>query len=116
MALLDRFGVAGFALMLAAPLFAQTNAVPPSGTPLGQPMPQRPPARTYASVCAYCHGYNVGPIILGRQLPQDYIRTMVRGGRNGMPAFRPSEISPAELDALAAWISKAPANPMEHGQ
>jgi mono/diheme cytochrome c family protein len=129
MALWKRLGVAGFALVLAAPLFAQTSAAVssaqtsaavssavPSGTPLGQPLAQRSPTKTYASVCAYCHGHNVGPIILGRHLAGDTIRTMVREGRNGMPAFRPSEISPAELDALAVWISKAPGNPMEHGE
>lgn len=116
MALWKRLGVAGFSLVLAAPLVAQTSAAVSSGTPLGHPLAQRSPTKTYASVCAYCHGHNVGPIILGRHLAGDTIKTMVREGRNGMPAFRPSEISPAELDALAVWISKAPGNPMEHGQ
>ena len=101
-------------LALAAPLFAQSAA--PSGQPLGQLLPQRAPAKTYASICAYCHGHNVGPIILGRHLPVDQIKGMVRAGRNGMPAFRPSEISPAELDALAAWIARSPRDTREHGQ
>jgi mono/diheme cytochrome c family protein len=107
------------ALALAAPAFAQTGAPPTGqklGQQLGQPLAQRSPAKTYGSTCGYCHGTNVGPIILGRHLPATYIRDMVRGGRNGMPAFRPSEITPAELDALADWISKAPGSPTERGQ
>ena len=106
--------IALVALAIGAPLSAQTAA--PSGQQLGEVLAQRPPAKTYASTCGYCHGTNVGPILLGRKLPVDYIRLMARGGRNGMPAFRPSEITPAELDALAVWISKSPKNPMEHGQ
>ncbi|WJT00584.1 c-type cytochrome [Novosphingobium humi] len=97
-------------MLLVAPASAQT------GQALGQTLAQRPPAKTYASICAYCHGHNVGPIILGRKLPVEYIQAMVRAGRNGMPAMRPTEISPAELDALAAWISKAPKDTKEHGQ
>jgi mono/diheme cytochrome c family protein len=97
-------------LALAAPTLA------PAGQQLGQPLPQRSPAKTYASICAYCHGHNVGPILLGRHLPAAAIKDMVRAGRNGMPAFRPSEISPAELDALATWIAKAPKDTKEHGQ
>jgi mono/diheme cytochrome c family protein len=100
----------GIAALGAAPATAQ------SGQQLGQTLPQRSPAKTYASTCAYCHGHNVGPIILGRKLPVDYIKTMVHAGRNGMPAFRPTEVTPAELDALAVWISKAPKDSKEHGQ
>ena len=98
------------ALALAAPASAD------AGQQLGQYLPQRSPVKTYASICAYCHGHNVGPILLGRKLPANYIKGMVRAGRNGMPAFRPSEISPAELDALATWIAKAPKDTKEHGQ
>lgn len=114
-----------FALALTAPALAQTGTpqtgtpqtgTPPLGQQLGQVLPQRSPTRTYASTCGYCHGTNVGPILLGRHLPATYIKGMVRAGRNGMPAFRPSEVTPAELDALADWVSKAPANPTEHGQ
>lgn len=78
--------------------------------------PARTPAKVYASTCGYCHGRNVGPIILGRALPADYVKGMVRGGRNAMPAFRPSEISPGELAALAHWVEQSPANPKENGK
>jgi len=76
----------------------------------------RAPEQIYAKVCGYCHGRNVGPIILGRQLPAEAIRYIVRHGQNGMPAFRPTEISPSELDALSQWVSASPARKEEHGQ
>ncbi|NBC36710.1 cytochrome c [Novosphingobium sp. FSY-8] len=87
-----------------------------AGQELGQPLPQRAPEKVYASVCGYCHGTNVGPIILGRKLAPALIKTMVRSGMNGMPSFRPSEISDAELNDLAVWIEKSKANPKEKGK
>lgn len=83
---------------------------------LGEPLGQRSPQKVYASTCGYCHGTNVGPIILGRKLPADYVQQMVREGRNAMPAFRPTEVSPEELAALSKWIEQAPANPQEKGK
>jgi mono/diheme cytochrome c family protein len=62
---------------------------------------ERSGARVYQSVCALCHETRVGPPLLGRQLPPDLVRYFVRHGRNGMPAFRVSEISEAELVATA---------------
>jgi mono/diheme cytochrome c family protein len=87
-----------------------------AGQTLGQPLPQRSPEKVYASTCGYCHGTNIGPIIRGRGLPAGTIQAMVRSGMNAMPAFRPSEISPAELAALAQWIEKSSADPKEKGQ
>ncbi|HWU01168.1 MAG TPA: cytochrome c [Novosphingobium sp.] len=87
-----------------------------AGQELGQTLPQRSPEKVYASTCGYCHGHNVGPIILGRHLPADMVRYMVRHGRLGMPAFRPSEITDAELNALATWVEKALRNEKESGK
>lgn len=83
---------------------------------LGEVQPQRSPEQVYAAVCGYCHGRNVGPVIRGRGLPAETVAYMVRHGQNAMPAFRPTEISPAELRALAAWIEKSSADAKEHGQ
>lgn len=83
---------------------------------LGEYQPERTPEVVYAKVCGYCHGKNVGPIILGRKLDTDMIKSVTRHGRNGMPAFRPTEITNAELDALAVWISKSPISTKEHGK
>lgn len=83
---------------------------------LAEYQPERTPEVVYAKVCGYCHGKNVGPIILGRKLDTDMIKSVARHGRNGMPAFRPTEITSAELDALAVWISKSPVPAKEHGK
>jgi mono/diheme cytochrome c family protein len=82
---------------------------PPSDTP-------RPPEQVYRETCGYCHGANVGPVIRGRQLPPAAVRPIVRQGSNAMPAFRPTEISDSELDALAVWLEASEADPQEQGQ
>lgn len=76
----------------------------------------RAPQTTYAEVCGFCHGRNVGPVIRGRGLPASAIKIFVRTGPNAMPAFRPTEISDAELDALANWLEHSEADPEEMGQ
>lgn len=77
---------------------------------------QRAPASIYASNCGYCHGHNVGPIIRGRKLPPQMVEYIVRNGRGAMPAFKPTEITPAELSALAQWISISASDAQEHGR
>lgn len=76
----------------------------------------RPPEKVYASTCGYCHGHNVGPVIRGRQLPRDVVIGFVRRGQGAMPAFRQTEISDEELEALALWIEASKADSKEHGQ
>ena len=85
---------------------------------LGEYQPERPPEVTYAKVCGYCHGKNVGPIILGRKLDTDMIKAVTRHGRSTMSTNRStdSEVTNAELDALAVWISKSSARTEEHGK
>lgn len=83
---------------------------------LGEVQPQRSPEQVYGAVCGYCHGRNVGPVIRGRALPHEAIEYIVRHGQNAMPAFRPTEVTPAELKALALWVEKSSADPKEKGQ
>jgi mono/diheme cytochrome c family protein len=67
-------------------------------------------AAAYSRTCAYCHNPEAGaPALLGRHLSPDYVRTTVRSGLGPMPAFRPTEITKDELDALAAMISASAA-------
>lgn len=75
----------------------------------------RAPEVVYAKTCGYCHGQHVAPIIRGRALPPELIAQYVRRGQRAMPAFRPTEISDAELGALAKWINASKADPKEHG-
>jgi mono/diheme cytochrome c family protein len=76
----------------------------------------RSPQFIYDRTCGYCHGHNVGPIILGRRLPTAVTSAMVRSGVGAMPAFKPTEITNQELAALAAWIEASPNDGTEHGQ
>jgi mono/diheme cytochrome c family protein len=87
-----------------------------AGQKLGQPQGERAPEEIYAKTCGYCHGRNVGPMIRGRALPAEAIIRQVRHGQNGMPAFRPTEITKSELDALAKWVSTSKADPAEKGK
>jgi mono/diheme cytochrome c family protein len=82
---------------------------------LGEYPAPRAPEVVYAKTCGYCHGRNVGPIILGRNLPADYVKTMARNGRNAMPAFRPTEVTNGELNGLANWISTSSTPTKEQG-
>ena len=76
----------------------------------------RAPEYLYARTCGYCHGHNVGPLIRGRNLSPAIIEYFVRNGNGAMPAFKPTEITNAELAALAQWLSTSEADPREHGQ
>jgi mono/diheme cytochrome c family protein len=68
--------------------------------------------QVYSHTCGYCHKADgVGPVLWGRNLNADFIEKMVRLGPGGMPAFRPTEITPAELKEIAALISTQSAPP-----
>lgn len=98
---------------VGAILVATTAAL--AASRLGERQGERPPEVIYAKTCGYCHGRNVGPVIRGRALDAGTVETMVRHGRNGMPAFRPTEISPSELKALARWVAASKADPRDMG-
>jgi mono/diheme cytochrome c family protein len=100
---------AGASLGLGAAYAGMANAQEPQRA-------DRDPKFIYDRTCGYCHGHNVGPIILGRGLPPQAIEYFVRQGNGAMPAFRPTEVSNSELASLARWISEAPADNEEHGQ
>ncbi|MGE6191091.1 c-type cytochrome [Pseudomonas aeruginosa] len=70
---------------------------------------ERKAQQVWADTCAYCHLNGIGPALLGRQLPPAMVQALARYGSRQMPAFRNSEISDAELTALADWISQQPA-------
>ncbi len=61
--------------------------------------------QVYARTCAYCHDHGVGPAIKGRELDPAAVRFMVRHGAFAMPAFRQTEISEAELDAVGKMLA-----------
>ena len=59
----------------------------------------------YDKVCGYCHEANVGPVLKGRALPEEYVRRVVRLGNRAMPAFRQSEIDDEALAEVARLVS-----------
>ncbi|MGA9885725.1 MAG: cytochrome c [Candidatus Acidiferrales bacterium] len=77
----------------------------------------------YQDYCAVCHGEGVGkpgtlalqakykgaePALLANRtdLTPQLIKTYVRNGISVMPFFRKTEISDAELDAIAAYLTR----------
>ena len=65
----------------------------------------RGPQHMWDALCAYCHGAGVSLQLLGMQLPAPLIAEVTRRGLKAMPPFAPTQISDAELAALAEWIS-----------
>ena len=79
-----------------------------------------PPKMPYvfAMYCVMCHkaGVQIGPTGIfdmrsksGNPLHEQYIRNNVRFGYNAMPAFRISEVSPKELNAIVAYMKEVAA-------
>lgn len=64
----------------------------------------------YDKVCGLCHApeVGVGTVIVGRDLPEDYIRSIVRNGFNGMPAFPASFIDDESLAQVSEYLSSVP--------
>ncbi len=100
-------GVAGVALATVFSMNANAQAT--------YEVEPREPEYLYDRTCGYCHGHNIAPIIRGRNLPAPVVSAIVRSGMGAMPAFKPTEITDTELDALAQWVSQSEADPEEHG-
>jgi cytochrome c6 len=57
--------------------------------------------------CNACHpggGQGAGPALRGRNVPEDRIRTIVRQGGQGMPAFNQSQINDQQLANLVQYV------------
>jgi len=65
----------------------------------------------FQQTCMACHATGVGPVITGRDLPPEAIKTFVRNGNRAMPAFTEAMIDNETLDRVAQMVStsKAPA-------
>ena len=74
------------------------------------------PEGIYSRTCGYCHGKDVGAVILGLHLPAELIELTVRTGRGAMPAFRQTEISDADLKLLSEWVLNSSAEPRDSGK
>lgn len=59
--------------------------------------------------CHACHPggeAGLGPALARRPLPGFLVRVQVREGFGSMPAFSRDELSPADLDAIVAWLDE----------
>lgn len=65
----------------------------------------------YDKVCGYCHApeVGVGTVLAGRNLPEPYIRAIVRSGLNAMPAFPASFIDDESLAEVTEYLATLPA-------
>jgi len=75
----------------------------------------------YEKHCSHCHtpgmnypgthqltktrGEDNGVLVERDNLVDVYVKTIVRNGLNGMPTFKPTQISESQLDALAEFLS-----------
>lgn len=93
--------IVAIAVVAAMPVFAKK---PPQKT--SAPKPEA----IWRATCGYCHGSVPGaPQLRGIGLPEEAVVTAARHGAPGMPVFHASEISDADLRALAQWIAHQPA-------
>jgi len=61
--------------------------------------------QVFHDTCYLCHTTGVSPSLTNQPLPFETLLYMVRHGSNGMPAFRPTEISDKELRNLADYLA-----------
>ena len=91
----------------AAVILAVIGAAAVGGAAMAQAAGQwKSSAQTFDVTCAYCHQSGVAPPLLGAHPDAKLVAFAVRHGPGGMPAFTPTQISDAELKALAEWLSR----------
>ena len=86
------------AMLLALP-FASAQAQGEAEISKGQ--------QFYEKVCAKCHETGIGPVLIGRGLPEAVFKLIPRSGLRAMPAFRVSDIDDATLQSLATYLANA---------
>ncbi|AGA91311.1 hypothetical protein Thimo_2587 [Thioflavicoccus mobilis 8321] len=59
----------------------------------------------FEKICAKCHETGIGPELTGRDLPEATFIVTARIGRNGMPAFRITDIDDQTLIELARYLA-----------
>jgi mono/diheme cytochrome c family protein len=108
---------------LPAPVVAQAPSAAQSGMAAQSPVAHAAGRMVYAKWCAPCHdpgvahpgtnaltvkykGVKSGVLLEWRDLPPATVKALVRHGISVMPQFRKTEISDAELDALAAYLAR----------
>ncbi|MCK9540125.1 c-type cytochrome [Dokdonella sp.] len=65
----------------------------------------------YDKVCGQCHApeVGVGTALAGRNLPEAYVKFVVRNGLNAMPAFPASFIDDESIAQVTRYLATLPA-------
>lgn len=92
----------GLAVAIALPVAAGAQS---RRAPAPQPDHAAAARHIYGALCSTCHEEHVGPNLRGLGLPEQLIVQTVRHGQSAMPAFAATEISDADLAALARLIA-----------
>ncbi len=85
---------------------APTAAAQPAAVAASQGNPTAGKA-VFDQYCNGCHpngNQGTGPALRGRNLSADRIKTQVRNGGGGMPAFSTGQISDQQLNDLVAYV------------
>jgi mono/diheme cytochrome c family protein len=105
---------------LAVLLLAATGAGPLAAQEPSLTAQQDQGRKLYQSSCLYCHGEKVwGTFALQRRLGVDhgllekrtdlvapFVKNVVRNGLGSMPAYRRTELTDADVDAIAAYLTR----------
>ena len=114
----------------SAPAAVETPTAPPSA--MMDADTQKQGRVVYVHYCADCHddgegrpgtmrltarmGAEKSVLTTRADLAPEYVKVIVRNGLGMMPAFRPTEVTDADLDALAAYIVNANEDPTVEAQ
>jgi mono/diheme cytochrome c family protein len=96
------------AALIAVGCMSQRRGEPIAGEFIPRSTEERSGRELFMQSCHQCHPggmAGLGPAINNKPLPQWLIKVQVRQGLGAMPSFDESELSEADLDALAEYVS-----------
>lgn len=105
-------------VLILGPTFAVAQNAPPLTAK------QEQGQKLYRSTCFYCHSDKVwGTFAIERRrgtsdallekrtdLVPEFVKSVVRNGLGSMPAYRRTELTDAEVDAIVAYLTRANAS------
>jgi len=102
---------------LEMPSYRRMSLNTPSQSPatvLGGPR-ERQGFAIYTQLCSACHGPGQSPMKSPAKLGGDPFRSLLRQGREQMPAFSESMLPPGSVDALEAYLLSLPLADADQG-
>jgi len=94
---------------LEMPSYRRMSQQKPSEPPTVQGGPREQQGfATYTEHCATCHGPGQTPMRSPARLGAEQFRSLLRQGRDQMPAFSEKTLAPDRVDALEAYLASLP--------